>query len=90
MRKTIAATLAATAITFGGVGVAHATAPEAASSASVVAQQAQDEHSDSEGSDKTGLWGLLGLSGLLGLAGLKRRNDPTVRTGVGTDATRRP
>lgn len=90
MRKTIVATVAATAITFGGVGVAHAIAPEAAPSASVVAQQAQDEHSDSEGSDKTGLWGLLGLVGLLGLAGLRSRSEPTVRTGVGTDPTRRP
>jgi hypothetical protein len=61
-------TIAATALTFSGVGVAHATAPETAPRTSVVTQQPQDQHSDSEDSDKTGLWGFLGLVGRLGLA----------------------
>ena len=80
MRTTIAACCAATALTFGGAGVANATVgqgPVPSSTTTTVA----DNDNNSQHSDNTGLWGLAGLLGLAGLAGLARRknNDPAAQ-----------
>jgi MYXO-CTERM domain-containing protein len=91
MRTIIAVLLAAAAVSFGGAGLANATAvPELSSaplttSTTLAADEAEDD------GDDTGLWGLAGLLGLLGLLGLKRRNDvdrrvnPVTAQGRGTD-----
>ncbi|MBI2701544.1 hypothetical protein KQR54_04785 [Mycobacterium gordonae] len=86
MRNMIAAGCAATALLFGGAGIANASVEQAPAPSSTTTTLA-DEHQQE--SDNTGLWGLTGLLGLAGLAGLARRknhNDATLQTG----ATRRP
>lgn len=70
MRKTIATSAVAVALTFGGAGIAQAATPEETATLAQSTTQTEDQDSD-----KTGLWGLLGLLGLGGLLGLKRRND---------------
>jgi MYXO-CTERM domain-containing protein len=84
MRTIIAALLATAAVSFGGAGVANATAVPDLSSASLSASTvlAADEAEDD--GDDTGLWGLAGLLGLLGLLGLKRRNDVDRRVTTAT------
>lgn len=81
MRKAIAVLGMTGALTFGGAGLAHATAyqaPAPATTTTVAQAEAQDD------GDNTGLWGLAGLLGLLGLLGLKRRNDGPVTSAGGT------
>ncbi|WP_239591596.1 WGxxGxxG family protein [Mycolicibacterium tusciae] len=74
MRKAVAILGMTGALTFGGAGLAHATAYDSPAPATTTTlAQAQAEHEDD--GDNTGLWGLAGLLGLLGLLGLKRRND---------------
>ncbi|QHE72918.1 hypothetical protein [Rhodococcus sp. WAY2] len=48
-----------------------------------------EERNPHLGRARHGPGGLLRLAGLLGLVGLERRNEPTVRTSVGTDPTSR-
>lgn len=86
MRNTIAAGCAATALLFGGAGVANAAADQAPAPSSTTTTLADTDNNHE--SDNTGLWGLAGLLGLAGLAGLKRRNayDATVQPA----ATRQP
>lgn len=88
MRYTIAACCAATALTFGGAGIANATVDQAPVPSSTTTTLA-DTDNNQQKEDNTGLWGLTGLLGLAGLAGLARRkhNDATIQTGA---ATRRP
>jgi LPXTG-motif cell wall-anchored protein len=91
MRTIFAALLAVAAVSFGGAGVANATAVPDLSSAPLTTSTtlAADEAGDD--GDDTGLWGLAGLLGLLGLLGLKRRNDadrrvtPATAQGRGTN-----
>lgn len=88
MRNMIAAGCAATALLFGGAGVANASVEQAPVPSSTTTTLADTDNNKQE-SDNTGLWGLTGLLGLAGLAGLARRkhnDDATIQTG----ATRRP
>jgi MYXO-CTERM domain-containing protein len=81
MRKAIAVLGMTGALTFGGVGIAHATAyetPVPATTTTLAQAETEDD------GDNTGLWGLAGLLGLLGLLGLKRRDDRTVTRAGGT------
>jgi MYXO-CTERM domain-containing protein len=86
MRKSIAVFGVATALTFGGTGIANATVDQAPMPSSTTTTLADHDNNtdNNQHSDKTGLWGLTGLLGLAGLAGLRRRNtnanaavDPT-------------
>ena len=88
MRNTIAAGCAATALLFGGAGVANAAVDQAPVPSSTTTTLADTDNNSNHESDNTGLWGLAGLLGLAGLAGLKRRNayDATVQPA----ATRQP
>jgi hypothetical protein len=86
MRKSLAVFGVATALTFGGAGIANATvdqAPEPLSTTTTLA----DNDTNTQHSDNTGLWGLAGRLGLAGLAGLRRRNTNAV---VDPAAGRRP
>ena len=76
MRKTLAVSMTALTLLFGGAGVAQATTPIGPMPSSTTTTLAADTDGDS---DNTGLWG---LAGLLGLAGLKRRNDRDVTAGT--------
>ncbi|MDP7737094.1 WGxxGxxG family protein [Mycobacterium paragordonae] len=87
MRNTIAAGCAATALLFGGAGVANAAVDQAPVPSSTTTTLADTDNNNHE-SDNTGLWGLAGLLGLAGLAGLKRRNTNDVA--IQPTATRQP
>ena len=80
MRKTLAVSLTALTLLFGGAGVAQATTPIGPMPSSTTTTLAAD--TDNGDSDNMSLWGLAGLLGLLGLAGLKRRNDRDVTAGT--------
>ncbi|MFG1931191.1 WGxxGxxG family protein [Mycobacterium sp. NPDC048908] len=85
MRNTLAALIAAGAVSLAGAGVANATPTPALQSGPAVTSTstlAADEANDDSGDN--GLWGLAGLLGLLGLLGLKRRNDADRRVVTGT------
>jgi MYXO-CTERM domain-containing protein len=82
MRNALAVLGITGALTFGGAGIAHATAYEAPAPATTTTL-AQAEAED-DGGDNTGLWGLAGLLGLFGLLGLKRRDDRPVTRAGGT------
>ncbi|ORA16805.1 WGxxGxxG family protein [Mycobacterium asiaticum] len=86
MRTAIATLCAASALTFGGAGIANATVDHAQVPSSTTTTVAEPENTNKE-SDNSGLWGLAGLLGLAGLAGLKRRRDNNV---VDPAAGRRP
>jgi LPXTG-motif cell wall-anchored protein len=82
MRKALAVLGMTGVLTFGGAGIAQASAFESPvpATTTTVAQAETDD----DGGDKTGLWGLAGLLGLLGLLGLKRRTDRPVVGPAGT------
>ncbi|MDP7704047.1 WGxxGxxG family protein [Mycobacterium sp. TY815] len=87
MRNTIAAGCAATALLFGGAGVANAAVDQAPVPSATTTTLADTDNTNQH-SDNTGLWGLAGLLGLAGLAGLKRRN--TTDAAIQPTATPRP
>lgn len=82
MRKTFAVMCVTGALTFGGAGIANATAESGPAPSSTTTVLADDNNSGypQNNDDKTGLWGLVGLLGLGGLAGLIRRK-PTHTAG---------
>ncbi len=83
MRKILASTVLATALTFGAVHPAFAQT----TTTEPVSTVKTDDDSDS---GKWGLLGLVGLLGLAGLAGLKRRDRDDVAVRGETGATRAP
>ena len=85
MRKTLAVSMTALTLLFGGAGVAQATTPIGPMPSSTTTTLAAD--TDNGDSDNTSLWG---LAGLLGLAGLKRRNDRDVTAGTTASGSSAP
>jgi len=83
MRKILASTVLATALSFGAVHPAFA---QTTTTEPVATVQTDDDSN----SGKWGLLGLLGLLGLGGLAGLKRRDRDDVAVRRDTGATRVP
>ena len=77
MRKTIATTAIAAALTIIPVSTALATTPPDDPNDVEVIDNPVDENDDDSGFDD---WGLLGLLGLVGLAGLAGRKRTEVRT----------
>jgi hypothetical protein len=83
MRKPLATTAVATALTIIPMSTAFATTPPSDPNDVAAVDNPIDENDDGGFDD----WGLIGLLGLLGLLGLKRRNEPT-RVDVDRTVTR--